>query len=66
MPDLPARDTWVANGNSLTRWHPQFDLIEVHPARDGGRILRLRFDGIEREMPLTHEQARHLGRLLTD
>ena len=64
MADLPPRDTWLANGNGLTRWRPAFDLIEVHPT-PSGKIVRLRFDGVERKLYLTQEQAAYLAKLLS-
>jgi hypothetical protein len=63
MADLPPRDAWLASGTSLMRWRPVVDLIEVQPAKDG-KVLRLRLEGIEREIALDQATADRLADLL--
>lgn len=65
MADLPARDTWVATDDTLTRWRAEIDTIQVVPAQRG-KILRLTLYGRTEEIDLSEGQARHLARLLMD
>ena len=65
MADLPPHDTWLPNGNRLTRWRPVVDVIEIH-SNPTGKIVRLRLENVERELLLTAAQAAHLAKLLSD
>jgi hypothetical protein len=51
MVELPPRDKWMASGESIVRWRPLFEVIEVRP-HPPGVMLILRLDGVEREIEL--------------
>ncbi len=63
MAESPPRDVWMVGTTGLTRWHPEFDLIEVHCAGNG-KVLRLCLAGIDHQIPLDQNQAKHLAALL--
>lgn len=63
MAEVPPRDVWMVGTTGLTRWRPEFDLIEVHRGTNG-KVLRLCLAGIDHQIVLDRNQANHLAALL--